>query len=495
MFKRRRIRNCSLFVILTFVLVYWWTVTQSVAVNDNVVYTERREIRHTAATPSTVALNEIWTAIGTSQGPLLPDSRHINNSEGLNSSSKRREECAPIWFDFRDNSRTLLAPVKSIDANCHSLFAGNLGYARSIRRQLKSWKHSQTDTAFMHSLTTNCNKTKTDFYNSFYISESEKAFPLAFEFPIYYKPFRVQQYVRLLKYLYRPHNVYCIHIDGKAPDWWTNELISFAECFPNIIIAKNRINVDYGTAKILYAHFSCFTELLASQYNWQYLITLHGTELPLVTNGEMIRELRQMNGTNIIQRGEDSTDKSSQSHEWITYKVKSIAEGKKIVLTNQTLGPIPYNMTVYKSAASANSAMSRAFVSFLFTDNKSIALASFLKDVQSAVELFFSTVNSLPNAPGGYYSYHGNITDMPLIAKRDWVFRRKTFKEYCMARKLVHNICIVSCADLARLSDASQQKSWWFHNKYFQDYDHVVMNCMETLLLERNSKEYQHDCL
>ncbi len=400
-----------------------------------------------------------------------------------------------VEFDFNDNNRMLVVHEKKFNANCPLLFKGDKKYARSIKKKLKGWKVESSDLSFMNDFTSDCSKTFQDFTHNFYVSSQEKAFPLAFEFLVYYTPLRIQQYLRLLKNIYRPQNVYCIHIDGKAPDWWTNLFISFANCFPNIIIAKKRIKVNYATSGILYAHFECFQDLLKTSYKWKYVITLHGTELPLVTNREMVNELQKMNGTNLIQKGEDSSNDTAQSHPWITYKVKSIDDGRKIILTNETLGPIPYNLKILKSAASANSALSRNFISFIFTDKRSLALAEFLKDVRSAVEMFFNTINLLPEAPGGYHSFHGNGSSMPLVAKRYWVFRRKTFKKFCFGRKLVHNICIVGAGDLVSLGRASENQDWWFHNKYFIEYDHVVMNCMENLLLQRNANEYKQDCL
>ena len=492
MLRRLKSKLLLLGLLLFFVLVFRLYFTKTLEFN------ERRELRNSYVYVADVTVE---TSTFDVVGGVTVESRNMSRAVVHSpksvqdiSSDKLNEGC-DIVFDFKNETRMLMVPQEKVEANCPLLLKGNPGYARSIRRKMKNWTNVISDTAFMNSLTLNCSHTRRDFTNSFYVSKQEKEFPLAFEVLVYYKPSRIQQYIRLLKNIYRPQNLYCIHIDIKAPDWWTNMLITFASCFPNVIIAKHRVKVDYGTSKILYAHFRCFNDLLEAQHSWKYVISLHGTELPLVTNREMVEILWKMNGTNLIQKGEDSSKESAQSHAWTLYKAVPVNDGKKVVLTNETLGPIPYNITIFKSAASANSAFSRQFISFIFSDKRSIALADFLKDVQSAVEMFFSTVNSFPDAPGGYHTFHGNVSDIPLVAKRDWVFKRKTFKKYCFARKLVHNICIVSSSDLARLREVSETKGWWFHNKYFIDYDHVVMNCMENLLLRRNADEYQRDCL
>ena len=431
-----------------------------------------------------------------SKGIVRLQSRDTKLSSSPDIEASVKTGACKISFDYTDQSRVLLAPKGNfrVDADCLRLLDGNVRYGKLIHRKLKFWKSALSDNEFFLDLTTNCSRTYHSFKDSFYISEKERNFPLAFEMLVYYKPVRVQQYVRLIKNIYRPHNMYCIHVDEKAPDWWREMWMSFASCFPNIILARKSVKVDYGTAKILYAHFHCLKDLLVSDYDWKYAISLHGTELPLVTNREIVEILQHMNGTNVIQKGENALDETALSHDWIRYKVKSVDNGRKVVLTNDTLGPIPYNLTIFKSAASANSAFSRPFVDFMLTDKRATTLADFLNDVQSAVEMFFSTVNLLPDAPGGYHTFLGNDSNMPLVAKRDWVFQRKTFKKYCFGRKLVHNICIVSAADLERLGKASKEKSWWFHNKYLIEYDHVVMNCIENFLLRRNSDEYKLDC-
>lgn len=34
-----------------------------------------------------------------------------------------------------------------------------------------------------------------------------------------------------------------------------------------------------------------------------------------------------------------------------------------------------------------------------------------------------------------------------------------------------------------------------FHNKYFMERDHTVMDCIEEELISRNKLEYERDCI
>ena len=386
-----------------------------------------------------------------------------------------------------DNNISISGPL------CSQIINGNVTFQQKLKESLKHWKTSVDDVTFLKSFFTNCSKTYDDFISSSYISKNELKFPIAYEMLIHYKKSRIQQYIRLLKNIYRHHNYYCIHIDKKSPTRWTKLVRNVASCFPNVIVTKKQIKVEYARSSILYAHFECFRELMLKSESWKYVISLHGTELPLVTNREIVAFLNKMNGTNVISKGVNAKDMKGESKKWLTYKVKSTYQGRWVELTNDTLGQIPYNMSVYKSAASANSAFSRKFIKFILTNKKAISFSQFLNDVHSGVEFFFSTMNALPEAPGGFSTLSEDKI-LPLVAQRDWVHDIVQNPSICKGRKIVHDICIVSISDLSRLYIASQKKLWLFHNKYFMDYDHVVMDCIEKELILRNYHEYVQDC-
>lgn len=374
-----------------------------------------------------------------------------------------------------------------VNASCSRLSKGDKMETKRVKAQLKQWRSSISDSEFLRSLSSNCSLTRQEFKDSFYISSIEESFPIAFDMLVYYKEGRVQQYIRLLKYLYRPQNVYCIHIDDKSPEWWKGMLTEVASCFPNMVIASNPVVIQYATATILYGHMRCLKDLL--NYKWKYVITLHATELPMVTNREIVKHLMTLKGNSFINKGWRADAANSQVKSWITYKVKSINNGKWVVLTDEMLDQVPHNITLYKSGSSANSALSRSLVEFIFTNHKAQDLLEWLKDVHSAVEFFFSTVNQMPESPG-----HSEITNDEELAHRVWSHEIRKDRRLCKDMKIVHDICIVSSADLPRLTRLSGIKKYWFFNKYFIDYDHVVMDCMEKMLIQRNLQEYNHDC-
>ena len=102
--------------------------------------------------------------------------------------------------------------------------------------------------------------------------------------------------------------------------------------------------------------------------------------------------------------------------------------------------------------------------------------------------------------PGGYnanVSYH-----IPTVSEDIWLTRkRKTqTKWFCKSEYIIHKICIVTSADLSNAHmhskvDVNNLQGPMFHNKYFMERDHTVMDCMEEQLVIRNKLEYQQDCL
>ena len=424
--------------------------------------------------------------------------------------SRKNEEAAigcdvELSYDFYTVGRRLTRMKPALDASCSLLRSGDKGERSRVRRLQQRWNNSVSDEQYLADIT-RCEKVVPTFVKNFYTSEKEKRFPLAFTMLISHAEHSIQQYVRLLRFIYRPNNVYCVHIDQKSPDYWIKSVTKFAACFPNILIARDAVEVTYASGAILTAHLNCLKELSFSTVPWKYAIDLHGTELPIVTNREIVEALAPLNGINAIKRGITVHDVDSDSivYRKMTQKA-TLIPGIGMRLSDDSLGPVPYNMTLYKSADSPNSAFSRKFVHFLLTDVRAMELFEYLQDVLSAVEFYFNTLNNLPDAPGGRKEYfdnqeHNNIY-IPTVAVRLWKDSKSgsstsTGKpSVCLAGHFRHRICILSASDLKWLSEASVKLKYFFVNKYLVDYDHVVMDCMEELLLKRNLEEYEKDCV
>ncbi|TNN11050.1 beta-1,6-N-acetylglucosaminyltransferase 3 [Schistosoma japonicum] len=133
-------------------------------------------------------------------------------------------------------------------------------------------------------------------------SMEERQFPLAFSLSIHEN---IEQVSRLLRLIYRSHNLYCIHVDLKSPQAFYDEVMELATCFGSNVILVNRsesVNIHWGYYSILEAFLLCADKLMRNtDYMWKYLLNVSGKELPLRTNWELVTALKATNGSNIVE--------------------------------------------------------------------------------------------------------------------------------------------------------------------------------------------------
>ena len=130
------------------------------------------------------------------------------------------------------------------------------------------------------------------------LSQEEAGFPLAFSIAMYTD---VEQAERLLRMIYQPQNVYCIHIDIKASVLVHRTMHHIAQCFPNVFIASHLDKIKWGDISVLYPDLNCMRDLINFyKGRWKYYINLTGQEMPLRTNYELVRIAKIFNGSNDI---------------------------------------------------------------------------------------------------------------------------------------------------------------------------------------------------
>ena len=63
----------------------------------------------------------------------------------------------------------------------------------------------------------------------------------------------------------------------------------------------------------------------------------------------------------------------------------------------------------------------------------------------------------------------------------------------------VHHICIITVGEFRSILAKNERKmpaqKALFHNKYYMELDHTVMDCMEERLVAINKREYKKDCI
>ena len=80
---------------------------------------------------------------------------------------------------------------------------------------------------------------------------------------------------------------------------------------------------------------------------------------------------------------------------------------------------------------------------------------------------------------------------VPIIDDYIWIRGNKTA---CSGQN-VHDICVVNSGDLHRLKykPKTNVRDTFFHNKFFMEKDHTIMDCIEKELIHRNAVEFQKD--
>jgi len=143
------------------------------------------------------------------------------------------------------------------------------------------------------------------FVSSKDISEEERQFPIAFSLLTYEN---LEQTERLLRLIYRPHNVYCIHVDAKSPVELRQGLEAIAKCLDNVFVAYPPVSVLWGNISVVNAELVCIRQLLQHDERWKYFINLVGRDMPLRTNRELVQILTAYNGSNDVEGSRKVTE-------------------------------------------------------------------------------------------------------------------------------------------------------------------------------------------
>ena len=174
------------------------------------------------------------------------DTVHVGSSEQL---------CDMTRFtSWRQGVVTQMKPL--IRRNCKKIAANDKEEIDRVKSSLKHWKNEESDAQFVLRMS-NCSNVMEEFSSNFYISPEERKFPLAFILVVYKN---ARQVVRLLKAIYRPHNLYCIHPDARQGKDFATVFHQISKYLDNVFVASKLEKVA-----ILYAslHFGCTVELYA----------------------------------------------------------------------------------------------------------------------------------------------------------------------------------------------------------------------------------------
>ncbi|KAK7486326.1 hypothetical protein BaRGS_00022496 [Batillaria attramentaria] len=190
-------------------------------------------------------------------------------------------------------------PIKVTEVDCSKVFSGDKMELRKAVQHEKDKSHGDVgmnDSEVLR-LARTCDKLKRErtFITSS-LSEEESNFPLAYSIIVYKE---ANQVLNLLSAIYRPQNVYCVHVDKKAQKSFRFAMEAIADCFPNVFLASRSVDVQWGTFSVLETELVCMQDLW-NYTHWKYFINLTGQEFPLKTNYELVKILTAYNGANDV---------------------------------------------------------------------------------------------------------------------------------------------------------------------------------------------------
>ncbi|XP_069880692.1 N-acetyllactosaminide beta-1,6-N-acetylglucosaminyl-transferase isoform X4 [Dipodomys merriami] len=269
------------------------------------------------------------------------------------------------------------------------------------------------------------------------LSEEEAAFPLAFTLTIH-KDFGT--FERLFRAIYMPQNIYCVHVDEKAPQEFKSSVGQLLSCFPNTFLASKMESVVYGGISRLQADLNCMKDLVTSEVPWKYLLNTCGQDFPLKTNREIVQYLKGLKGKNLTP----GVLPPAHAIERTKFVHKELLDRKNSYVhkTAKLKTPPPHNMAIYFGTAYV--ALTREFANFVLQDQQALDLLSWSKDTYSPDEHFWVTLNRIP----GHY---------------------------------VHGICIYGNGDLKWLINSQSL----FANKFELNTYPLTVECLELRLRER----------
>ena len=168
--------------------------------------------------------------------------------------------------------------------------------------------------------------------NNLYNTHLELSFPVAYSVLV---QDNFQQFFRLLRILYRPQNVYCVHPYKKTVSS-IRFLSNLANCFNNIMVTKQLVNENWSDYTSLDAQMQCLSDLMDHQEikeegdQWKYVINLSGEVLTLHSNKEIVKKLVALNGTSSVI-------------------ARSVSKSERNAILRQVEKPLWYNWTFYRS--------------------------------------------------------------------------------------------------------------------------------------------------
>ncbi|KAI8782803.1 beta-1,3-galactosyl-O-glycosyl-glycoprotein beta-1,6-N-acetylglucosaminyltransferase-like isoform X1 [Biomphalaria glabrata] len=354
------------------------------------------------------------------------------------------------------------------EPSCQALIKGDpeeINYALQYMDQTKDKPASIDLSVYIHAPEDCQNFIKSRGYITHALPE-ETDFPIAYSIMMYRD---ADQAERLLRAIYRPSNYYCIHVDAKADSSVQKAMLGVTKCLPHVFLASKQNIVDWAQFNSLEPWIYCMKDLW--RYSWKYFINLTGQEFPLKTNLQIVKILKALNGSNVV----DTTTYGHYARRWY-----------------ENLPP-PNNIQPYKGLVFV--IVSRGYVDYILHDPVAHKLLEWVSHTDFPDESYFSTLNHNPHlaVPGSYKGNPETNADVkPYIARFvnwgvGWIDSQGRYPFYWpCGGKRVRRVCIFGIKDLELLVNRREL----FANKFILDFQPLALDCLEEWHFNMTLSEY-----
>ncbi|XP_029960251.1 beta-1,3-galactosyl-O-glycosyl-glycoprotein beta-1,6-N-acetylglucosaminyltransferase [Salarias fasciatus] len=314
-------------------------------------------------------------------------------------------------------------------------------------------------------------------YQTFPLSKEEEDFPLAYSIVVHHK---VQNFERLLRAIYTPQNIYCVHVDKKSQASVLSAIEAIASCFPNVFLVSHAETVVYSAWSRVQADLNCMADLYNASTKWKYFINLCGQDFPLKTNLQMVRTLRSLKGGNSLE-----SEKLPDAKKWrVTFVYKIV--GEKLQKTSKKKTPPPFNLPIL--SGNAYIVVSRGFVRSVLEDSRIQVLIEWAKDTFSPDEFLWATIQRIPGVPGSkWLNPKHDMSDLNAVSRLvKWRLHEgqqdslEAAYPKCEGNH-IRDICVYGAGDLHWLV----QQHHFFANKFDAYNDPIPVYCLEKYLRQQ----------
>lgn len=241
------------------------------------------------------------------------------------------------------------------------------------------------------------------------LSSEEEDYPLAFIMTVHKE---LELFVRVLRSIYMPQNVYCIHVDAKAPWEYKVAVRRLVSCFQNVFLSTRSETVTYAGFSRLQADLNCMKDLTKSKIGWRKVVNLCGQEFPVMSNLELVRYLKskEWKDRNMTPGVKQPASKSHRTQ--LQYQ-EIIGSHVALKRSEVRKSPPPHDMQIY--FGTAYYVLTRGFVEFVQKSPMAYDLLEWSKDTFSPDEHYWVTLNHIKGNQLVLYDYTNTEKRFPAV--------------------------------------------------------------------------------